>query len=401
MTSIEPSYSRATGRLALLAAAVFLVGTNAFVIAGVLPLIAADLGVDADRVSLAITYYAVVVAIGAPAISILCARVPRGLLMGIGLLTFAIGTAVAASATSLVVLDLGRALAGVGGAALVPTATATAASLVTPQRRGRALAVVGAGFTFATAIGAPLGTAVAGIAGWRNLLWVIVASGVVLAAGILVGVRRVPKPPQISLLRRFAPLRHGRIVAPLGSTAIAIAGFNVVYIFSSIVTRSATDGSATLLATLLLSFGLAGVLGNAIAGPMTDRFGSGTVGVTALVAQAVILLALPVAGGSFLWTAALFALWGLSAFASIVPTQHRLVEVAPHLGSQSLSWYSTAMYLGIALAPLLGTAAVRTEGVVGVTTVGGLASLLAAVLLLLSWSFTFQLRRAGALSDGS
>ncbi|WP_314146947.1 MFS transporter, partial [uncultured Leifsonia sp.] len=135
MTLVEQSYRGATLKLVVLAAAMFVVGTNAFVIAGLLPRVAAGLGSTAEAVSYSITIYSLLVAVAAPAVSILLPRVPRAALMAVGLAVFAAGTAVAALAPNLGVFIAGRSIAGIGGAALVPTATAAAASLAAPEKR--------------------------------------------------------------------------------------------------------------------------------------------------------------------------------------------------------------------------------------------------------------------------
>lgn len=344
-------------KLTLLALGLFLVGTNAFVIAGLLPDIAETLGVHANEVSYSITWYSVVVAIATPVIAVTLARVSRTGLIVTGLLVFAVGGVVAATSDSLVVFTIGRVIAGLGGAALVPTATAAGAALAPTDRRGRALAFVGLGFTLAIAIGSPLGTALGGFGTWRLPLWLLVAAAIVLAAATALGVRKVPIAEPASLVRRLAPLRDHRILAPLGTTLFMVAGFNIAYIFSSTVTAEATGKSPALLAALLLVFGVGGILGTALSGPLTDRLGSRPVVITALAVDILSLLLLPLTNGSFVLTAIVFAVWGISGFAPIVPVQARLVEVDPDSSALSISWYTTAMYTGIAIAPLLGAAA--------------------------------------------
>ena len=136
MTSIEQSYAapRLYPRLTILTVGLFVVGTNAFVIAGLLPEIADSLGVHASDVSYAITFYALIVGILAPAVSITLSKVSRTTLMSVGLVLVGVGTVIAASAPTLELFILGRIVAAVGGAALVPTATAAAAMMATPDR---------------------------------------------------------------------------------------------------------------------------------------------------------------------------------------------------------------------------------------------------------------------------
>lgn len=385
MTSIEQSYRRTLPALLVLALSLFVVGTNAFVIAGLLPRVAAGIGATATEVSWSITSYSLVVAVAAPVVSILLTRVPRATLMAAGLAVFAIGTAASALAPTLGLFIAGRTFSGLGGAALVPTATAAAASLARPGKRGQALAIVGAGFTLATAVGSPLGTALGGVAGWRFALWCIVLLAAVLVVAIPVVVRGVPIPPTVSLRRRLAPLADLRIVAPLGTTLLMIAGFNIVYIFSAAVTHASTGGSGGLLAVLLLAYGVAGVAGNTLAGPLTDRFGSRMVAVVGLIGQAVTLALLSVAEVSFVATLVVFAFWGITAFAVVIPVQHRLVQVDPESAALALSWYSTAMYVGIAIAPPIGALALSAGGAAAVPLAGAVVTVAALAMFLVGY----------------
>ena len=386
MTSVKQSYQGSTAKLLLLAAALFVAATNAFVIAGLLPDIAHTLGATPAQVSYSITSYSLVVAVTAPLVSILLARVPRAMLMTSGLAVFALGTAIATAGDSLTLFLAGRTLSGLGSAALVPTATAAAAALSTPERRGRALAIVGAGFTLATAVGSPLGTALGGVAGWRLPMWLLVGLAAVLVVVLPVVVRGVPLSRPVSVRRRMAPLSDRRILAPLGTTLMMVAGFNIVYIFSSTVTAAATHGSGALLAVLLFSYGVAGVVGNLAAGPASDRFGSRPTAVLMLAGQVAVLAVLTIVEASFAASVIVFATWGFVTFATVIPLQHRLVHVDPESAAVTLSWYSTAMYVGIAVAPPLATAAIAIGGARGLPVAGSLATLVAMVLFLAGYT---------------
>ena len=137
-----------TAQLALLSFATFIVGTNGFVIAGLLPDIADSLETTPSGVGISITAYAAIVAVLAPTFATVLARVPRTGLIAAGLVVTGVGTAMTAIATDLPLFIVGRAVAGVGGAAIVPTAVAAAPVMVPVTRRGRAIAIVMLGFTF-------------------------------------------------------------------------------------------------------------------------------------------------------------------------------------------------------------------------------------------------------------
>ncbi|MCU1409752.1 MAG: hypothetical protein JWR04_459 [Rhodoglobus sp.] len=386
MTSIEQSYPpRLYPKLAVLAVGLFAVATNGFMIAGILPSIAQTLGVHASDVSYSITWYSITVAIAAPVISILFPRMSRTTLMASGLVLVALGTLIAAVAPTLLVFTLGRVLAGLGGAALVPAATAAAAALAPVAQRGRAIAFVAVGFTASTAFGAPLGTAIAAAGGWRVPLFGLAGLAVIVAVAVALFVRGIPVGAPISVGRRFAILGNRRIVLTLFATLLAVAGFNIVYIFSSSVTAEATGGSGSLLAGLLLVFGVAGIAGNLLSGRLTDRYGNRRVSLVFFGLQVLVLLALPFLATSLVGTGILFAIWGIAANASLLPVQHRLIEIDPATSGVALSWYSTALYAGIALAPLVGAAALHIGGGELVPLFGAIASALGLLAFQLGW----------------
>jgi MFS transporter, DHA1 family, inner membrane transport protein len=385
MTSIEPSYSRAglIVRWAVLAFALFLIGTNSFIIAGVLPQIAGDFRVPTTDIGYTITVYAILVAVLSPAIAVLLPRLSRTVLMVAGLGTFAIGVAIAAVAPDFEVFTAGRIVASIGGAAVVPTATAAGAAITPPERRGQAIAVVGIGFTVASAIGAPLGTAVASVSTWRVPMLGVAVLTVLIGVVLAFVVRRVPLGEPISIARRFAVLRDGRVLLPLLTTLFVAAGFNLVFIFSSAVTGQ----TGVVLAGLLLIYGVFGIIGNTVSGPLTDRFGSRRVGAVFMTLEVIALAGIAAVGHSVLGLAIAFVLWGVSAFASVIPVQHRLLAVDVRTASVAISWFSTALYVGIAVAPIAGAVAISTgESALipvggAVLTVLGLAAFLGGYLV--------------------
>ena len=358
MTVIEQSNAtRNVGlKLGILAAGLFVVGTNAFVIAGVLPAIAGSLHTTTAAVGYSITWYSIVVAVGSPAVSTLLARMPRATLMALGLALIAVGTFLAAAAAGIGLFTVGRIVAAIGGAALVPTATAAAPTLVTPERRGRALAATGLGFSLASAVGAPFGTFLADLGGWRLALSVIGALAAVIAVAVAVATRGLPLGRAVPFAARFSVLAHPGILLALLTTLLMVIAFNVVYIFSSDIVAPATGGNESALAALLLVYGAFGIVGNWLGGRLTDSIGGRLTALVALALEAVAFVALIALRGGFAATAVLFALWGVGAYAAIVPVQSRLAAIDPERAGISLSWYSTGMYVGIALAPVLGAA---------------------------------------------
>ncbi len=100
------------------------------------------------------------------------------------LVLFAIGSLVTAAAYDLPSLVVGRFLQGVGGGGLVPVTLALVADLYPPERRGVPLGVVGAVQELGSVLGPLLGALVLAVGDWRDIFWLNLAVGLLLAAAI-------------------------------------------------------------------------------------------------------------------------------------------------------------------------------------------------------------------------
>ena len=363
----------------------FLVGTNAFVIAGVLPEVARTFGVETSEAGYAVTWYAVVVATVAPAIGFFLSGVPRSALVGVGMSLIATGTLVTFMAPTLTTFVLGRVLAALGGAAFVPTVYATVPAMVPPHLRGRALAVLEVGFGLSAALGAPLGTALAHVTSWRFALLAIALAASVATVAMSLWVQALPDTERLTWASSVSVLLTPRLLLLIASNLGAMIAFNVVYVFSSVVAFGVTEGDGSRLALLLGVCGTGGLIGSAVSGPLSDACGSTTAGVGALLLLALSVVGLVVQDSS---AGAMLSFFGVGAAAQafVVPQQHRLFEVQPHLASVSSSWNSSALYGGIALAPVLGGLVVDQGG----AALAGLGAATAAAALVL---FTLGARR--------
>jgi MFS transporter, DHA1 family, inner membrane transport protein len=352
-------YGRSTSvRLVLLAVASFVVSTNSLNIAGLLPNIAATLEVPVGSVSYGITAYALVAAIASPVLGTVLSRRSRTVVLASGLVVVAIGTLVAAMAPSLSWLVFGRVIAALGGAAVVPVATAVAPELVAPERRGRALAAVGLGFTAATALGAPIATALAAVTNWRVSMGVIAGLAALIALAITLFMRELPirsVPVGNALL---AVLSNPLLLIALVGNVLVVLAMEIVYIFSAEVSGQ----TGTSLAILLLVFGMASIAGSYAGGGLNDKLGEGPSGLLGTAMLACVLLVLMMAGHSYALAAVGFAAYGIASYVVVVPRQHQIITIAPQLAAVSLSWFSTTTYLGIALAPVIGARLVPSGG---------------------------------------
>ncbi|ANN76391.1 MFS transporter [Bordetella flabilis] len=341
-------------RLLMLALGMFAMGTDNFVVAGILPSVARSLNTSVSLAGQMVTVYALTYAVMAPVMAAVAGGWPRKLLLVVALGIFVAGNVVTALATDLNTVLWSRALAGFGAALFSPTALGVASALAEPARRGRALATVTAGLTAATALGSPVGTFVGGFGSWRTSLWFVALLGLAAMLGVWAMLRAVPQPAPVSLRDRLAPMRDVRIALTLLTSLFAFGGFLMVYTYAGIVLDRVTGGDEGMLAGLFLFWGVSGTVGNVIAGRLVDRFESHRIINVMLSVAVVNFCLLPWTSAHIATTAIALTIWGVCGWGLLVPQQHRLVKIAPHVAPLLLALNNTATYTGLACAGVLG-----------------------------------------------
>jgi predicted MFS family arabinose efflux permease len=346
-------------RLLVLAFGTFAIGTDAYVVAGILPEVARSFDVSIAAAGQFVTVYAFAYAILSPVMATITAHWPRRRVLLAGLAVFIVGNILTATQLTFELALVSRAVAGLGAAMVTPTAGAMAAALVTPERRGTALAIVMAGLSAATALGAPIGTFVGSIGDWRLTIWLVVALGFLAAASMLLVLPVMPPSPALRLRERLAPLGDARVVAILATSLLVVFGAFLIYTYFSAVFERATGGDGTILAALLLIYGVTGTIGSLAAGRLIDRLGSRLVLNLAIAGLALNFALMPWSSIHFAAAAAALMLWSVCGWGFVVAQQHRLVNVAPALAPILLGLNASAMYLAISASGAVGALAMR------------------------------------------
>jgi len=341
-------------RLFALAVGMFAVGTDSFVVAGILPQVAESLGVPVPVAGQMVTIYALSYALLSPLIAALAAQVPRKQLLLAGLAVFVAGNVITAVAPTIGWVLASRFIAGLGAAMYSPTATASGAALAPPEKRARALAVVIAGLSIATALGSPLGTLIGSLGNWRDTLWFVSAVGAAAGAAVYFLLPAIPALPPVGLRQRLAPLGDRRVALTLLTTLFAYAGLFTVYTYIGISFDRATGGNAQVLAGLLLLWGLAATIGNLAAGQLTDRFGSRVIINGAIALLVLDFLLLPWTSASLPSAVVALLVWGVCGWGLVVPQQARLIGIAPAAAPLLMGLNSAALYVGVSAAGVIG-----------------------------------------------
>ena len=384
--------SKIDARLLWLALGMFALGTDAYVVAGVLPEIAHATMVSASLAGQLVTAFTLTYGLGAPVFAALTSRWSPSRVLVVALFGFCLANVGSALAPTFPLLLLTRILAGGCAAMHSPLAYATSTRLSPPEKRGQALALVVSGFTLATVLGSPLGTWVGEHVGWR-LSFALVA-GLSSVACVALLVSRLPgatAQPALSLKARLAPIRELHLLLALCPTLLSSLGFYVVYTYIAPLLEQSMHVSD--ISGLLIAVGLGFVIGSWISGTAADRFGTTRSLFISLLLLIIILAIFSwVTTGLLTGLPALF-LWGGTAASIFTPQQHRLLSLAPTHANVILALNNAALYLGTAGGAGLGGVALRWLPVTQLSWVGASFALFALLLLFLS-------SRASATSPG-
>ncbi|MFF7276139.1 MFS transporter [Streptomyces griseorubiginosus] len=376
--------------LALLALAVgaFGLGTTEFVMMGLLPDVADDLGISIPTAGHLVSAYALGVVIGAPLLAAVTARMSRRKVL-IGLMgLFVAGNAASAFAPGEGWLLAARFVSGLPHGAFFGVGAVVATSLVAPERKARSVSLMFLGLTLANIAGVPVATLMGQHLGWRATFLGVSAIGLAAIASLALLIPHDhTQAPRVGLRGELAALRSLPVWLALGTT---VAGFGALFSAYSYITPMLTDsaGYADSSVTLLLAlFGVGATVGNLLGGRLADHSLRGTLfgGLTSLV----VVLALFPALMSAQWSAALaVVLLGTAAFVTGSPLQLMVMEkasAAPSLASSAnqaafnLANAGGAWIGGLALAAGLGVTSPAVTGA-GLAVLGlGVAAVAAVV----------------------
>lgn len=218
--------------LALLALTLsaFAIGTTEFVIVGLIPTVAADLGLNLPSAGLLVSLYALGVAVGAPVLTALTGKLPRKTLVLALMLLFTLGNLLAWQApgyTSLVVAGL---VTGLAHGVFFSIAATIATSLVPKEKAASAIATMFSGLTVALVTGVPLGTFIGQHFGWRATFLAVAALGVLAFIGSLLFLpAKLQRSQPASLLQQLAVLRQPRLLLVYTMTAVGYGGSFIAF----------------------------------------------------------------------------------------------------------------------------------------------------------------------------
>ncbi|MFJ9455529.1 MFS transporter [Kitasatospora sp. NPDC101447] len=342
---------------------------------GLLPLVGGDLHVSEGTAGLMVTVPGLVASVTAPLLPVAIGRLDRRVAL-IGLITLMVlANGLSAVAPDFTVLLGARFLIGISIGGFWSLAAGLAVRLVPDRFVPRAMSVVFGGATAANVLGVPAGTLIGGLADWRTAFVAAGALGLLVLVGLLFLLPSMPARQVVQLRTLPQQFRHPVVRAGVIATFLLVGGHFAAFTFVSPVLRTVSGIGEGAIGPLLLGFGVAGILGNFLAGAAAERNVRATI-VTLSVLLTAVLAVFPLAGRTPVGGTLLLLGWGLAFGGVPVGVQTWILKAAPDSAEAATALNTSVYNLAIALGALLGGVVATGLGTSAVLTAGALFALL-------------------------
>ncbi|WP_409468026.1 MFS transporter [Streptomyces sp. HC307] len=366
----------------VLAAGTFLMGTTEFVIAGLLPELAGDLGVSVSHAGLLITAFAIGMIVGGPTMAMATLRMPQRQTLILALAVFSLGHVVAVLSTSFTIVLVARVVTALATGAFWAVGFVVATAAAGPHNATRAVGVMMGGLTLANVVGVPIGSFAGQFTGWRGPFWALAVLSALAAAFIGRFIPTSEQRAEVSVRAEVGALRQGRLWLALTAAMLIMGGVLATYTY---ITPLLTDRAGIpegAVPVVLIAFGVGALGGNTIGGRLGDRRPMSTTLTAAAATALVLLLLIPLSTNPVTATALVFlmALTGFTVNPVVTSLAVRFAGDAPTLTSAlTTSAYNTGIAAGSAIA---GMALDSSLGLTGPPLVGTVAAALTLLPLI-------------------
>jgi predicted MFS family arabinose efflux permease len=329
-------------------------GCSVLAPAGMLIELSSDLGVSVHTAGLLITFGAVMLCVGSPLTAWLTSWIERRTLLTATLAVLGLGNFASAFAPDYASLLIIRLIMLAVGALYTPQAAGTAALIVSPEKRGGAIAYVFLGWSLAAAVGLPLITFITSRYGWRAAYAGI---GIIGFVSLLLLAWRLPAGllgARVDLKTWTDVGRNRAIIVLLLVTTLLMSGQFAVFTFMGPLLAKLTGVGPDAVGLVFAIYGLCGFIGIAIVTRIVDSWGAYKTSVMCIALVLTGITGWALSAGVYPLMACSVAIWGLGFAATNSMQQVRLVSAAPELASASVSLNTSVLYVGQAIGSAIG-----------------------------------------------
>ncbi|HEY0790319.1 MAG TPA: MFS transporter [Chthoniobacterales bacterium] len=372
----------------LLSAAGFTILTTEFVIIGLLPPMARDLGVSVSQAGLLVTLFAVTVAVAGPLLTARVAHCERKTLFVSTLLFFALSNVLAAVSPNIAVMAVARFVPALMLPVFWSLASETGMRIMGPDQAGKAVSMVGFGIVAATIFGIPIGTLISDRFGWRTAFAAIAVLASAKAVLLFVFLPTIQaNQDRVPVWRQMGILRGPRMLGHVLLSLLVFAGMFTAYTYLADILEKLGGLSGAAVGWILMGFGGIGLLGNWLGGRFVDRH----------PLRASILFCVPLAIGLLLLVPLIkspagltlvLGAWGICQAALFTVSHTRVMKAAESTPALGASLNISGANFGIAVGALLGSRVIDLAGLEKVSVAAAVIVILAIVAAVFAMSTT-------------
>ncbi|MCW6512693.1 MFS transporter [Lichenifustis flavocetrariae] len=384
ISSTPVTARRATLILLAMAVGSFGIGTGEFAIMGLLPDIAAGLGVSVPTAGHLISAYALGVVVGAPMIALLAAKLSRRTLLLLLMLAFGLGNLASAVAPDMLTLTGARFLSGLPHGAYFGVAALVAASVAGPGRRAQSVGRVLLGLTVATLLGTPLVAWLGQHFGWRSLFVLVGALGIVTVLLLWLTLPQDEVHDDASALRELGALMRPQVWLTFAFAAVGLGGMFAAFSYIASTTTLVAGLPTAFVPMILAIFGAGMVLGNLLGAWLADRSLMKTIGgVLTFNIMILVIFAVTASHPVMLCLCVFFIGFGVALAPAV---QTRLMDVAGDAQTLAAASMHSAFNIANAAGAWLGGAAITAGfGFASTGWVGACLGVAGLVVFGISW----------------
>lgn len=278
---------------ALIALAIggFGIGMTEFVIMGILPEVATDLGVSIPKAGHFIAAYALGVVVGAPVLTGLAGKWPSHKILMLLMIWFTIFNTLSAFSNSYETLLITRFLSGLPHGAFFGIGAVVAAKLAKPGKSAQAIAMMFTGLTLANVIGVPLGTYFGQHFSWNVSFLMVGFVGVLAVLSIIFWMPELPKSSSNGLRKDLKVLKRPELWMVILLTTIGTGGFFAWYSYIAPLITNVAGHPQSMVSYAMILAGIGMVIGNLLGAKLSELFSPIYAVLISLITMVFVLIA--------------------------------------------------------------------------------------------------------------
>lgn len=372
-------------RVYLLTTVSFVVGMAELIIGGILDLISVDLDISISRAGLLITIFSLTFAVAAPILLWATEKIDRKKLILFSLFIFLLSNLLAVFSINFTMIFIARILGALSGSLLAVLCMTIAPAIVRRNETGKAIGLVVMGTSASIVLGLPIGLFIGDMFGWRAPFVFISALTIVVIFGVYFFLHRIQTEKPTPLRLQLRTLKNKPILYAQLTMFLYLTGHLTVYAFLTPFVKDILNLNSTWTIVIYFLFGISAVIGGALGGNLSDRFGSKRVILTVNILFIITMFSIPLSTKSLVLFLILLVIWGIMSWSITPALQTYLIKIAPETSAIQQSINNSALHFGIAFGSFIGSMVVKNSSVLYTPIAGGLFLILSLCTALLSF----------------